>query len=180
MSLTIAKLRRAADELRAENTDVRFTDLASKLGCKPDEVEPLRSFIAGRVGLRNELGLLADPLFPGLVFMCAVDKIRQAGDFVTTATLMKEMKKTRQGVAMALVRHPEWLKLVNVLSEFEARRRIRVREYKSLAQKLRSKKQEVTKAALARACNVERYVVTRDFNKVPELCTLLTNDKSRS
>ncbi len=109
-----------------------------------------------------------------LIHIRAANVIRRRGGYVTTRSLARRLKVTDQAIGMRLLRHPEWRQVLGVVSQAEARRCLRAQLYKITAQKLALKKEKVTKAKLARGCNVENYVVARDFEKMPELEALLS------
>lgn len=169
--LTSANVCKAAEQLRAENNDVNFVQLAAKLGTSASKV---RYFVSVRSSLRIKLGLVdkINFLYPGLVMLCASLDIRKRGEGVSIVSLAEELGRPRSTVSMAISRHPQWRTKLGLMTQGEVRRRAREKKYEAAAQRLSSHGQ-VLFSHIARESGVQNCQIYKDFRRNPDLRTLL-------
>jgi len=159
--LTIPRMVAAANELRAENQNVTIRALARKLGETPGTID----YAVWVYRFDEKIGMFADTKFPGLVYAQAVDALRQRGiEHVTCRILAKELGLRRGSVSMALSRHPEYARILRIVTEGERRRRLRRVAYETMIKNGLS-----SKRGIADAMGVSRFQVYRDCDRDPTL-----------
>jgi|GEM_PF-4253577 hypothetical protein len=167
--LTVAEVRDAAASLQLEGCDVSYSRLASKLSCTRSKVS---TFVRGIDSLEEEVRVVADTRFPGLVYACAADAIRQRREQVTCAALARQMKKNVRAVDVAVYRHTEWRKCLGILTKFEVKFQRKERLYGDAIQSLQLRGQKVSYHSIARevgVAQIEGGQVYRDIQKTPDL-----------
>ena len=167
--LTIAKVRKAARLLQAEDTDVSYKGLASLLNSTQTDVY----VFVKKYRLRKGLGITTDHFFPGLTYMHAADRIRQRGECVTIVTLARELKKNKRTVTERLRYHPEWKKHLGIVTRGESGRDRRERLYADAVHKLFTSGTKITRYSVARLVGRHKSSVCKDIATMPDLLNFL-------
>jgi len=155
--LSLKAIRAAAKPISDEGREVHFGEVAALLDV---EVWRLRRFVESR-RYHLKIPFVFDGRFPGLVLVLAADNIRLRGDYVTQKTLRKELGKCHQSISMAFRRHPDYPRILGVISESEANRRRRKSQYATLVPEIVAEKGEATISELSRRAECDRSLVLR-------------------